>query len=790
MLARLWPPASIVVLALVFFADLVIHPTHTLYGDNSDLLAYFIPVKQLLVRGYQENGELPLWNPYPLAGLPLVADIQVCAFYPPHLPLYWVAPEHVAAGLSWLIVFHVIAAGWCMYAYALTQGLGRWPSFVAALGYMFAGKWLMHLLAAGHSNLTPLAWLPLVLLGLEGLIRRGSLAFAVLGAGAFALIVVGTHPQITLYVGLFVGLWTLAPALERAGHLGGEGPRSGRRTLAALGRWALAGGLVVALAVGLSAVQLLPAMAATGLSSRGSSTLPGTKATDLVRAFFFLTGPPPLGFGWESRGGLALTWVAAAAAAARSGRPRVRYWAAVGLMVLLLALGGLALLEHAPLFRLFRLPVRVLFLTALPLALLTGECTRRLFDPTATAVRKAALARPAWCVVILGLVLLGAQPLLPRRPEFVYPNLPGYGYWVALGIAIIGFLALITRPGGGWARKVLWTAVLLLNLWGFSRPLVATRDPAEVYEPTETVRFLAEQPGFPRELDRSVLDRDLPGDLDTVGYVLPMTSGVDAVRGYNPLDIYRYKEYVRFIEGQEASHEPKNLIRNVIVKNRALLDLLGTRYLVQPSDEAVPTPDWVAVHTAEPQRVFSFTAGGMRELPPCTTYENRKAFPRAFIVPHAEPLPDPSGVSAVLSAADTDFHRTVWLEDFAPGSVEESTGGTFRAAKITERAPNLVRIVADGESPGYLVLTDNWYPGWTATVDGREVKVYRSDYTFRTVALPAGRHEVVFKFDPVSYRIGRLVSLASVAIAAGLLLLALLRGRRGEPGHAVASGAA
>jgi hypothetical protein len=775
MLARLWPPALIVVLALVFFAELVIHPTHTLYSDNSDLLAYFIPVKQLLVRGYQENGELPLWNPYPLAGLPLVADIQVCAFYPPHLPLFWIAPEHVAAALSWLIVLHVIAAGWCMYAYALTQGLGRWPSFVASLGYMFAGKWLMHLLAAGHSNLTPLAWLPLVLLGLEGAIRRGSLGFAVLAAGAFALIVLGTHPQITLYVGLFVAVWTLAPALERAGYLGGEGPRSGRRTLAALGRWALAGGLVVTLAVGLSAVQLLPAMAAAGLSSRGSSALPGTKLSDLVRAFFFLTGPPPSGFGWESRGGLALTWVAAAAAAARFGRPKVRYWAAVGMIVVLLAMGGLALMEHLPVFSLFRLPVRVLFLTALPLSLLTGECTRRLFDPTAVGVRKTALARPAWCVVILGLFLLGAQFLLLRIGYFQYPSIPGFGYWLALALAVVGFLVLVTRPGGSWIRKVLWVGVLLLDLWGFSRPLVATRDPREVYEPTETVRYLAKQPGFPR-----VLDRDLPGDLDMIGYALPITCGVDAVRGYNPLDVYRYKEYVRFIEGQYGSHEPKNLIGNVNVKNWSLLDLLGTRYLVQPSDDTPPSPDWVAVHRAGPQRVFSFTAGGMRELPPCTTYKNPDAYPRAFVVPHAKQLPDPSDVSSALSAAD--FSRTVWLADYVPGSTEESPEGAFRPAEITERRPNSVRIVVDCGTPGYLVLTDNWYPGWTATVDGQETTVYRSDYTFRAVAIPAGRHEIVFKFDPPSYRIGRLVSLVSVAITVALLLLAVFLGRRRADG--------
>ena len=85
--------------------------------------------------------------------------------------------------------------------YAVLEG-----ALVAAAGTMFAGKFQLHLLHAGHTILVGLAWLPLVLLLLEGAIRRGSLVWAT-GAGvAFALLVLGTHPQWTFYAGLFVAL--------------------------------------------------------------------------------------------------------------------------------------------------------------------------------------------------------------------------------------------------------------------------------------------------------------------------------------------------------------------------------------------------------------------------------------------------------------------------------------------------------------------------------------------------------------------------------------------------------
>jgi len=72
---------------------------------------------------------------------------------------------------------------------------------------------------------------------------------------------------------------------------------------------------------------------------------------------------------------------------------------------------------------------------------------------------------------------------------------------------------------------------------------------------------------------------------------------------------------------------------------------------------------------------------------------------------------------------------------------------------------------------GYLVLADVWFPGWGATVDGRPATVYRANYLFRAVEVPAGRSEAVFTFDPASYRWGRLISLATlVALVAASVL--------------------
>src|SRR5207247_11450386 len=110
-------------LDLVFFHALVLHPTHILYSDHSDLIAEHIPAKRFLVRSFQETGELPLWCPHMFAGSPFVHDIQVAMFYPPHLALLLLPEETVGPALSWLVVLHVLLAGWLMYGYACYRGL-------------------------------------------------------------------------------------------------------------------------------------------------------------------------------------------------------------------------------------------------------------------------------------------------------------------------------------------------------------------------------------------------------------------------------------------------------------------------------------------------------------------------------------------------------------------------------------------------------------------------------------------------------------------------------------------
>jgi uncharacterized membrane protein YfhO len=90
--------------------------------------------------------------------------------------------------------------------------------------------------------------------------------------------------------------------------------------------------------------------------------------------------------------------------------------------------------------------------------------------------------------------------------------------------------------------------------------------------------------------------------------------------------------------------------------------------------------------------------------------------------------------------------------------------------KILKYSPNQVEIETNGNDSGFLVLADNFYPGWDVYVNGREETVLRVNYNFRGVALPRGKNRVTFTFDPVSFRIGASLTLITLLTCMYFLL--------------------
>ena len=300
-----------------------------------------------------------------------------------------------------------------------------------------------------------------------------------------------------------------------------------------------------------------------------------------------------------------------------------------------------------------------------------------------------------------------------------------------------------------------------------------------------------------------ILDRGLPRFPSSapLGVSLPPLDDVqlEPVLGYNTFDVRRTKQYLAFAAGSAEPVRPRDspfgypILDPMLIENKPLIDLLGVRYLLLPKaamDGKLPREElekvrpqllkghegrgepwnddhWKIVGEDDAPAVYSFLQEGRVDLPPHLIFRNPQAFPRAFVVPQAQPLPaNDADVLAALRSAD--LRQTVFLTD----KVQSGSGtGEFRAARVVEHRPNRVVVQTDNGAAGYLVLAEVWYPGWTCTLDGREVPLYRADYLFRGVELPAGEHTVAFTFEPVSYRRGRFISLGALLASPLLLLL-------------------
>jgi hypothetical protein len=248
-----------------------------------------------------------------------------------------------------------------------------------------------------------------------------------------------------------------------------------------------------------------------------------------------------------------------------------------------------------------------------------------------------------------------------------------------------------------------------------------------------------------------------------IGYraaLAPDTSevfGLSDARGYDFTTVRRYEELINGKAGDFffyawTDHPP------------AASPLLNVKYLLAGVPLAVNTNLFDLVYT-----------NGMN------IYRNRMAGPRALLVSDFEVNTNPAAVLDRVRSENFDPQRELLLEEtpeLLTGQPTNTTGSFASFARVTDYEPDRVGVEISTPGPEFLVLLDTWFPGWTATVNDRPARIYRADYNFRAVTVPAGQSTVIFSYRPASFRIGMALSVL------GLLLLgaAWWRPWRPDPG--------
>jgi hypothetical protein len=737
----------------------------------------------LVARQTIEEGQLPLWNPSILGGMPVVAAAPwLGLFYPPYVLFYVV---NTLKALGYVTFLHLGLAGAFTYLYLRGIRVRRLAAMVGAASFGLGGYLLGNL--TWLPRVSTVIWTPLILLSVENCVVRGRRLYALLGAVAVAMCTLAGNTAVTVYVLLISGLYALFRLAWTWRQKGGRFIVEGAGSM----------GILLCLGFFLSAVQLVPTAEAAQYASRvqlpyeeriEGGRSPIALATALIPDVF---GNPvdrswgrnefakniPGTYGETSLYiGIAPLFLAAWAVARRRDG-FTAFYAGVALLALLIFLDTplFRLLYELPLFRIGRqIEAKAMWGFATSVLAALGLAT--LLDRPPLLERRAL-----WCAsigllvaamaIVVGLAV--AAPLLGVDEGSSTTGLAAD--WYRYNVGNFLRLSLLAAACGGvlvlWTRGLLRSTALALLVLGialadltfFGWKLNPSRAAQDLYPEMESVRFL--------QADESIY-RTIRGPLSRK--VFPPNSlavyGITDVQGYSPVLIDYYVEFLELIEDDMASARTVHSLKYADSTTSPLLDLLNAKYVITIAD---PGEEMTTLGRSDPN--LGLVYDGEVKI-----YENEDALARAFFVPGYVVVGDPAEALAVLGSSGFDPRASVILEkEPAPLTSPGDAQPGLSQVEVAEYTPNKVVVQVNLSADGFLVLSDLYYEGWRAFVDGVEHEVYRADYALRAVQLEAGEHQIEFAFDPMSFRIGLMVSVVSVLVLVALTGVLLRREKRG-----------
>jgi hypothetical protein len=174
----------------------------------------------------------------------------------------------------------------------------------------------------------------------------------------------------------------------------------------------------------------------------------------------------------------------------------------------------------------------------------------------------------------------------------------------------------------------------------------------------------------------------------------------------------------------------------------------------------------------------------VERFPGVQIYENINALPRAFIVHDSVVIPDPAAAVEALRKFEVNPGHTVILENGEAvdsdllGTAEPGASSESEWVRSESYTSDEVRMRVKASAPGWLVMTDNWYPGWESTIDGAPTPIELANTTYRAIPIESGEHQITMRFSPATWRWGRVLSLGTLGFAILALVALFVIARR------------
>lgn len=701
---------------------------------TSDVVSIIYPMQSLAISMWK-SGQIPLWNPYIFAGTPLLANFQSAVFSPTNI--VYIFLDKINGWTVQIILQHVLAAS---FTFLL---LRRWR--VSKLGALFGGiifafsgfnviwsEWNGHTLTA--------AFIPLGIMLTDKLLVDGSIGSGVLIPIVLAMLLFSGYPQVALYflIALLL-LWMFYIKWNKV----------------MLFRSFLLG-LFILLGIGLSAPQTLPGAELLKYSQRTVETisfdyefLHWEKAITFLAPDFF--GNHSTGNYWGSQNytsnegfvGVTAFSISILGWYLYKKNKQIKYTIVLLVISLILAFPtpvSIALWKSGIFGLNAAFAHRSLVLFNLSVAVLAGFGIDRLIKEKKVSIGNLILPG----ILLFGFLSYAAILfyLSKIQPEKFSPLVLGISaYSVGLRnlvFPIIVYLILvacyfITKRIGTKGRKIVALFLFLLTFvelcrFGWKYLPFSSKD--LIFPETPVIKFLEERqkPVRVTSIDSFSVDMRMP-------YKIESLEGYDATY---PATVARIIAAVNSGKSDTSLTGQHGTIANI---SSPLLELLNTKYFLEVENTKIAgSIDKVKKQTLV--KVFQDKSS--------LVFEDAAAAPRAFIVYDWENVKTGENYLDMLLEKDFPYRTKVSVENYSavpgkPGTCDVK----YKKYLETESV-----IDVETSRDGLLFISDTFFPGWIATVDGKETPIYKADFAFRAIPVDKGLHEVRMVYRPQSFSLG------------------------------------
>jgi hypothetical protein len=785
-LFKVWPYLLIISVVLCFFWKVVIKKEVPLPGDfivgvyypwldykwgysvgvpvknpiTADVVSLIYP-EQIKAIELLKSGELPLWNKTILTGAPLFANLQAAPFSPTNF-VYFLFDKLTAWSVQ-IILQHILAA---CFTYLLLRywKVSKIGAVFGGVAFSFSGfnmifsQWNGHTLAA--------AFLPLIILLEDKLLRSGKLVDGALLSLCLVLQLVSGYPQISLYTAIAMGgLWLTRFEKKRDFFV---------KTLKL--------GVFVLLGFGLSAFQLLPTSELWALSQRNFEPhpfewafLPWKKVITFLASDYFgnhatknYWGPQDYTSNTAYCGVVAITLSFLAVLKGIRRKKEILFLGFLSIFSLILSFPtpvSLFLWEHNILGFQAASAHRATILFCFSMTVLAGFG----FDELSKAKTKDLFKSFFIPFIILsgfGIVtfyLYWTTKNLPL-PDF-YQGIPRY--YIGLRNLVLPFfvffssfvlcILLLKRKGLSKIIPPLLLFLMFFELMRFGWKFTPFSPRNLIFPTTPILDFLISQEKPFRVTGNKVIPVNMCSPYD-----------LDSLEGYETIHPLRISQFLAALNSGIVGTNPTGRYGIVDNDTSHLLDLVNIKYYLVHKINTSGGPD---PKGNLPEKYLDGKYIKVFEDKSVAVLTSKNVLPRAFMVFDWDVEKENERNLALLLDKNYPFAKKVILEEEI-GLKKETLGVNSFKVKIISYGDNQVVIDVETNKAGVLFLSDAYFPGWRAYVDGKETKIFRADFAFRAVVVEKGAHTVVFDYHPASFYLGVKISLS---IILGMILALVLK---------------